>query len=182
MRCPDLQGAIWLQDGDGVRSLGGCAARAHHLHPHILLWAKRRHADVQVTVLHRHTDTVNTAGACSACIVLHVHICHARPLTLPLDHLQSITVVTPLRCSAVVARDRRGQHAEWVHTQLLLWLFGSRCCRYHPQSEPQYTILKTPLSKKLAQDVQVFIHNFNSIPAFTANYTMTLFQQTTSGA
>jgi hypothetical protein len=55
-------------------------------------------------------------------------------------------------------------------------------CRYHPQAEPQYSILKTPLSKKLAQDVQVFIHNFNSIPAFTANHTMTLFQQTTSGA
>jgi hypothetical protein len=56
------------------------------------------------------------------------------------------------------------------------------CCRYHPQAEPQYSILKTPLSKKLAQDVQVFIQNFNSIPAFTANHTMTLFQQTTSGA
>ncbi|KAF6261129.1 mitotic checkpoint protein-domain-containing protein [Scenedesmus sp. NREL 46B-D3] len=56
------------------------------------------------------------------------------------------------------------------------------CPRYHPQAEPPYSILKTPLSKKLAQDVQVFIHNFRSIPAFTANHTMTLFQQTTSGA
>ncbi len=53
-------------------------------------------------------------------------------------------------------------------------------CRYHPNAEPQYKILKTPLSKKLSQDVQVFIHNFHNIPAFTANYTMTLFHQTTS--
>ncbi|WIA20164.1 hypothetical protein OEZ85_006013 [Tetradesmus obliquus] len=54
--------------------------------------------------------------------------------------------------------------------------------RYHPQAQPPYSILKTPLSKKMAQEVQVFIQNFGSIPAFTANHTMTLFQQTTSGA
>jgi hypothetical protein len=57
----------------------------------------------------------------------------------------------------------------------LLWF-----CRYHPTAEPQYRLVKTPLSQRLAQDVQVFVDNFNCIPAFTANHTMTLFQQTTN--
>eukprot|EP00775_Hariotina_reticulata_P012147 gene12147-12285_t len=52
--------------------------------------------------------------------------------------------------------------------------------RYHPTAEPQYRLVKTALSQRLAQDVQVFIDNFNCIPAFTANHTMTLFQQTTN--
>lgn len=56
------------------------------------------------------------------------------------------------------------------------------CCRYHPERQPQYSLIKTPLSQRLDQDVRVFIGNFNSIPAFTANYTMTLFQQSTAGA
>jgi len=54
--------------------------------------------------------------------------------------------------------------------------------RYHPDHQPQYSLVKTPLSQRLDQDVRVFIGNFNSIPAFTANYTMTLFQQSTAGA
>jgi hypothetical protein len=54
-------------------------------------------------------------------------------------------------------------------------------CRYHPERQPQYSLIKTPLSQRLDQDVRVFIGNFNSIPAFTANYTMTLFQQSTAG-
>eukprot|EP00879_Flechtneria_rotunda_P009130 GHRR01009559.1.p1 GENE.GHRR01009559.1~~GHRR01009559.1.p1 ORF type:complete len:729 (+),score=358.87 GHRR01009559.1:168-2354(+) len=75
------------------------------------------------------------------------------------------------------------QHAPATYT--LASCLGSKddvlMFRYHPNADPQYTLLKTPLSQKLKQDVDVFINNFKSIPAFTANYTMTLFQQTTSG-
>jgi hypothetical protein len=39
----------------------------------------------------------------------------------------------------------------------------------------------TPLSERLSRDVRVFIGNFSSIPALTANHTMTLFQQSTQG-
>lgn len=54
--------------------------------------------------------------------------------------------------------------------------------RYHPERQPQYQIIKTPLSERLRSEVQIYIGNFKSIPAFTANYTATLFQQSTAGA
>jgi hypothetical protein len=61
-------------------------------------------------------------------------------------------------------------------------MFNTPLRRYHPDHSPQWSLIKTPTSQKLKQDVDMLIGKFNSIPGFTANLTMTLFQAATGGA